>query len=256
MKQLFYELRNYVTVFMLAIGVLTLLFGLSIFYANDFEFRMDQTVLLMILLITFIAMTVIYLKQHDMQDILYYHSKNATLKHTYRFFWSAMIISLGVLLYGLLFINIKASIIYYQDIQGYYSEHIDRFVFTLFKRGFYEMILVVWSYVYNLLILISIVTYGIFIIKQRIKHERIYSHKKTIMLSITGLLSIHIFYRLLIYITYRSLSFLDLNHLTHYDLISYGNHMLFVNALYIPAMLIYFLELARMHFIMKQRLNR
>ena len=158
MKQLFYELRNYSIVFMLAISVLTLLFGLSILYANDFEFRIDQTVLLMVLLITFIVMTVIHLKQHDMQDILYYHSKNATLKHAYRFFWSTMLISLGVLLYGLLIINIKASIIYHQDIQGYYIAHLDRFVFTLLKRRFHEIVLVVWSYVYNLMIHISIVT--------------------------------------------------------------------------------------------------
>jgi hypothetical protein len=229
-----------------------LFFGLSVFYQNDLEFKMDQIVLIIVMLILLIAITMIQLKNHETQSILYYHSKDSIMKNTYRFFWSVTLILLGVLIYGILIINVKASIIYHHDLQGYYSQDLDQLVFTLIKRRFYEIILMIFSYLFNLVIVTSIVTYGLFIIKYRLKYERIYSHKKTLVLSIMALLGTHFSYRLLIYLSYRSLSMIDVNHMTHFELIPYGNHMLFVNVLFIPAFLMYTLEIYRMKYNIEQ----
>jgi hypothetical protein len=102
------------------------------------------------------------------------------------------------------------------------------------------------SYVLNLFIILLTISYGIYLMMYRIKNERIYTIKRTVIQTISGLLFIQIFYRFFIYILDRPLGILDLNHLHYYEVIAYGNNHVFINVFFLPAFLIFGFESYRM----------
>jgi hypothetical protein len=220
---------------------------LSIFYDTRFEFRIDQILLIVLVFGFLVSSIVIKLNQYHNQQVLYYHSEYGRFQRIYSFALTLFVMLMTLLVYGILIINIKASIFYVNSYFGFLNNGIDQFLFVFINRYFYEIIMMVISYTLNVALISITVSYGIYLVMYRIKNERIYSNKITAVKTIFGLLSIQLFYRTLIYILYRPLGFLDFNHLHYYKVLNYESDFLFINFFFIPGFLIFGFEVYRMY---------
>ena len=247
MKMIKYELRRFLLVAVITLGFISSLMFLSIFYETSLEYEIDQIVLIVALLGFFVSSSLIFIKQYHTQQILYYHSDKPGYMKTYSFTLIMSMFMLGILIYGILLINIKALFAYSSDAYIFLENGIDQYVFVFITKYAYEILMMIFVYVFNIVYLTLVVSYGISLIFYKIKYERLYTNKRTVIISIMWLITIHIFYRLFVFILYRPLGFLNFNHFEYYDLITFGDKFLFINPLFLPAFAIYIFEFYRMY---------
>lgn len=255
MRILKYEIKRFRLGFYMTLGVITLLMSLSIFYETKFEFVFDQIALLIAIFGFLVTTVVIQVKQYHQQQILYFHSSFSKLKKTYYFCLVLCVLLMTLLLYGILIINLKAIIIYRSDFSQFLENGLDHFVFVFLNRHLWEIVMMLFSYIFNTLIISITVTYGIFLVMHKIKYENIYKIKRTLIGTVFILFLIQVFYRGFIYVLHLKVGFLDFNHVHYYDVISYGNQLLFINVFFLPALLIFGFEFYRMHVHVKQMLT-
>lgn len=252
MRMLKYELKRFLLGGIITLAFISFLMILSIFYETNLEYAIDQIVLIIALFGFLVYSVVVFIKQYRMQQILYYHADDQGYMRIYSFALTMTIFMLGIFIFGLIIINIKAMIVYLSDYYLFLQNGIDQYVFVFVYKYWYEILMMLFVYVFNILISILVVTYGIFLVNYKVRNERLYTNKKTIIINILWLIGVHIFYRIFIFILYRPLSFLDFNQFSYYDLISYGNKLLFINPLFLPALFVFGLEVYRMYIDVKK----
>jgi hypothetical protein len=251
MNLLRYEFKRYLLGGIITLAFITVLMILSIFYETSIEYKIDQIVLIVALLGFLVSSIVVYVKQYRMQQVLYYHADNQGFMKTHSFAFTMIFFITTLLIYGIIFINIKALFEYLDDYYIFLENGIDQYVFVFIGKHIYEILMMLFVYIFNIAFLVLVVSYGIFLILHKIKYERIHTNKRTFIINIIGLVLIHTFYRLFIFILYRPLDFLDFNHFRYYDLISYGNKLIFINPLFLPASIIFGFEIYRMQINIK-----
>lgn len=246
MKWLLYEIKRYLLVFFIVIFLITLMLTLSIFYETDFEYRMDQILLILVLFAFLITASILYIKQLSIYQTLYFSSNQSDLKHVLRFTYAMSIMMSVLLLYGILYINLKALLLYESDVLLFMHENISSFTFVFINRMAYEVLMMLLVYAFNIFVFSLTTSYAIYLVFYRIKHERIYTDRVTLLRTLSFILGLQVFYRFFLILISKPLSFLNFNILGHFRLISYGNLNLFINVLFIPSVIVFGLEIYRM----------
>jgi hypothetical protein len=246
MKWLTYEIKRYLLVFLIVFCLITTMLTLSIFYETNFEYLMDQILLILALFAFLITSSILYIKHISIYQTLYYTSNQSDLHHVLRFTVVMSVMISALLLYGISYINIKALLLYESDVLLFMNENISSFAFVLINRMAYEILMMLMVYVFNIFVFSLTTSYAIYLVFYRIKHERIYTEKITLIRTLSYILALQVFYRLFLILISKPIYFLNLNVVGHFKVIEYGNLNLFINVFFIPAMIVFGIEIYRM----------